>query len=738
MAIQQSNYTPAEYNAYMKELEDNAFKANDWGTMLSAAPLALGFVGECMYASASPIAAGITLQAPQGGFKHLSWTALNANLKLLADKGRKAFITAEKNMNGLATISQRICGDKVEPGEIYDIMNTLNNPSVTRQSLPRNMAKLKRSVNECIALVKDVEDGFDKWLEIAMELSQAATQTQGATHIELGDTRQELESTKILEKGAREETARREAVMKETERQMKLAEEQLITAAKNIPSGWEMIGMSFVEGLTGSFLAVTQALSGSISGKLNKSASNNATRTDADDIKSQGDNSAFALEPAAIHLDSLDLCIGWITNLVGGSPDQEPDWDSLCSSSDGRPDLIHFVKGQCDSIRSSVKLITDPSAAAKQILKAVNGFLKILDELKQASKDQSKLGAKPHTDYSSHRWHQQLVDIRRDVTEMKTRRDNAAGPTMPPASRTSNPTKQEAAAPGAIAQTHMQNAALRHETAQRFMESQRALFDQKAIDLNNHLGKVVEIETKMHRLNAGTLRLSDIIKILRASICALSGLKSQITDLLRYFSRLSDLVERQAGNSAEKLLATLDDHMTVNGLNGHSRDLSRAVLSNVNREIVKRQTIMIRANFSVIRETAVTYTKVSHDYVMPGLDLVEKLGLSYETSEPQEAIMINRMNELKSYQDDAVLNIKKMVNNKHKQILERIDARHELLQRSLDMLPEAPNKQVIEAVATHAREITMTQQEASTSHAAEQLQQTENELNFADDGDVLF
>jgi hypothetical protein len=141
--------------------------------------------------------------------------------------------------------------------------------------------------------------------------------------------------------------------------------------------GWEMIGMSFVEGLTGSFLAVTQALSGSISGKLNKSASNNATRTDADDIKSQGDNSAFALEPAAIHLDSLDLCIGWITNLVGGSPDQEPDWDSLCSSSDGRPDLIHFVKGQCDSIRSSVKLITDPSAAAKQILKAVNGFLKV-------------------------------------------------------------------------------------------------------------------------------------------------------------------------------------------------------------------------------------------------------------------------------------------------------------------------------------------------------------------------
>lgn len=71
MALHQHVRSPAEYNAYMKEVEDEALKANDWGAMLSAAPLALGFVGECMYISASPVAAGIMLPSPQGGYRHL-------------------------------------------------------------------------------------------------------------------------------------------------------------------------------------------------------------------------------------------------------------------------------------------------------------------------------------------------------------------------------------------------------------------------------------------------------------------------------------------------------------------------------------------------------------------------------------------------------------------------------------------------------------------------------------------
>lgn len=41
------------------------------------------------------------------------------------------------------------------------------------------MARLRESVTQCIALIKNVECEFDGWLDIAMELSQAATESQG-------------------------------------------------------------------------------------------------------------------------------------------------------------------------------------------------------------------------------------------------------------------------------------------------------------------------------------------------------------------------------------------------------------------------------------------------------------------------------------------------------------------------------------------------------------------------------
>jgi hypothetical protein len=60
-----------DYNAYTTEVEDSLVLAHNWGDLLSAAPLALRFVGECMFVAASPMAASIMMEPPQGGFKYL-------------------------------------------------------------------------------------------------------------------------------------------------------------------------------------------------------------------------------------------------------------------------------------------------------------------------------------------------------------------------------------------------------------------------------------------------------------------------------------------------------------------------------------------------------------------------------------------------------------------------------------------------------------------------------------------
>jgi hypothetical protein len=70
--------TPDERSAaliktYTRELQDEIFIDRDWGNLLTAAPLALGFVGQCMNVSASPGAQGIRLQKPQNGFQYLKY-----------------------------------------------------------------------------------------------------------------------------------------------------------------------------------------------------------------------------------------------------------------------------------------------------------------------------------------------------------------------------------------------------------------------------------------------------------------------------------------------------------------------------------------------------------------------------------------------------------------------------------------------------------------------------------------
>jgi hypothetical protein len=56
---------------FSQEISDSLILKQNWGNLLSAAPLALGFVGACQVVASSPTAAGVRLQQPAGGFRYL-------------------------------------------------------------------------------------------------------------------------------------------------------------------------------------------------------------------------------------------------------------------------------------------------------------------------------------------------------------------------------------------------------------------------------------------------------------------------------------------------------------------------------------------------------------------------------------------------------------------------------------------------------------------------------------------
>jgi hypothetical protein len=56
---------------FSQEISDSLALKQNWGNLLSAGPLALGFVGACQVVASSPAAAGVMLQRPEGGFRYL-------------------------------------------------------------------------------------------------------------------------------------------------------------------------------------------------------------------------------------------------------------------------------------------------------------------------------------------------------------------------------------------------------------------------------------------------------------------------------------------------------------------------------------------------------------------------------------------------------------------------------------------------------------------------------------------
>ena len=58
----------------------------------------------------------------------------------------------------------------------------LIDPKLAKTSLSREMEALRKELDECIKLVKDVESAFKVWGEAARELETSATTTKGMTH----------------------------------------------------------------------------------------------------------------------------------------------------------------------------------------------------------------------------------------------------------------------------------------------------------------------------------------------------------------------------------------------------------------------------------------------------------------------------------------------------------------------------------------------------------------------------
>lgn len=696
---------------FSQEIADSLILRHNWGNLLSAAPLALSFVGACQVAASSPTAVGVKLQRPAGGFKYLLYDNLQANLVFLVDEGRKAFLEAETRMDKLVMHSRYLFA---EDGVANRIVNALSDEATATKTLPGCMDDLREGIGECETQIKAIDDRFERWQDIAQELSQVATASEHGKLDEQTQAKEKLQAQDIRSEAANKEKENREKFVEEAERRMKLAEDAFKQASKDVPSGWDAIGMNFVEGLGTTVLSIGSAMVTVFS--PNKYFTLGHSVVDA--IKSgftkdsgepnegsaQASDSTAELnfyDPAIDKLDILYLDLTSLLTLTQGKNGEGLDWDKLHkrNSADGTP--LTYFRTNFQIILEALDRNSPRGSFSFDTKKIVEEALKVVQEIEDAVEGQRQISG-ASTQSEEKRWPDIIINLQERAGSLKCRRDNLPGLAMgikPPnlKSKVTQPPIK-----GSVAGMKMAYAAANLQSAAVAMDTQRASYDASTEKLMENLVKISEIQQTIGRLRAEDITLTKIVDVLRASIRALAGLKEQITALLQFFKGIAAMVEFAARGPCKNLLSTLES--------GIERDATGVIAGisyrDFQKQLLLNTTFMIRGYFSVVFEVSRLYTDISHEYIIPGVHLVDKLGLS-QIADGGGDQTLSRNKELEVYKENAVAKIRELAERKQKALTSRMNERIALIQETTGTLPASQQTKAIKETMEEELESTV-------------------------------
>ncbi|KAL1637462.1 hypothetical protein SLS56_000600 [Neofusicoccum ribis] len=519
------------------------------------------------------------------------YESLQANLVYLVDTGRKTFLETETRMDKLVMHSRYLFSETgAALGQVNKIIDALNDEASAQRTLPGCMDTLKSAVGECEGHLQAIESKFETWLDIAQELSQVATESEHDTIIKRHGNQDQLQSQSIRKNFVENEKQNKEQAVKEAQRRMMLAEEAFKQASRNIPSGWDAVGMSVVDGLSQSVLSIGSALvtalspnkyvalGHSILGAVKAGLTGDNHDETVHAYSTSGSNLAGGNDdPALVHLENLQSYLCFLFAITkNGVPSVAQKSGTVSTNNPGT------IRTFFEIIDQELPKEGTPGSFSYDTKKIVHEALEVIDEIEQTAKAQREISGSS-VPVSREAWQKRVAALQTRVASLKARKDSLAGlaaGARPPRLKegsTSRPSSQS------VVRSQLERASAAFESTTASLQVQRDAYDASVVRLNQNLERISDIQLAIGRLQVENVTLEEIVRILRASISNLSGLKEQITSLLRFFQAISAMVEFAARSPCRNLLETLDS--------GIERDSTGAIAGITYRDFQKQTVI---------------------------------------------------------------------------------------------------------------------------------------------------
>ncbi|KAL0572737.1 hypothetical protein V5O48_009237 [Marasmius crinis-equi] len=588
--------------------------STNWGELLQPAPLSIALLGSIIVIAASTddfSLVNTSEDAVPYTWKYATHPgSFKACLMQMVGEGYTAFGSAHKNMTRIQNASSQL------PGVIKDAINAL---------LPDQIQSALDLAEICANASKESEAAFHGIWNLASEMVVACTNQVGTSQQKIRAN--EVQLTILDERKKSEET--RVAAAKEANDLMKKAfvnaEDDFHSAVKNVPSGWDLVGMQAVESVTQLAVSAGNAMINMYTIKSqaamagigmfqnatgggpqggNKDGKTGGNAPLAQSAESTRASAATITDPGALEVSKALNLASALQVLVIGGPNGGPDWDKIRGGNGSSGAL--YIQMNCETIKERLDTNKPISAELLPLIDAavttVKGIIQIAGSA-QAADDKACDKYKPQIE-------RLITSLQQLVTKANLALQqpgmSATGPATPP-----TPSKTETT--NNAAKLAVENAKFQVDQTRANLEASRTSYNNATDQLIKQQEQISKTIASLTSLKLTTAGLSAMLPVLTKAVGAFSTLQAQFSQICQFFESVASLLNDVLRPSVDRWAKTMQNTMTLGGVKISDAD----AFADLVRQLIYTQMMLPLRVGMLSERIATTYLSVSEKYIMP-------------------------------------------------------------------------------------------------------------------------
>ncbi|XP_027051783.1 uncharacterized protein LOC113679046 [Pocillopora damicornis] len=660
----------------------------NWAEFLTPAPMSIALLGQLMLIAGEKDFS-LESQKPKDGFQFIQHPrSFRACLVQVSNAGWRAFNEAHKNMDTIRLYSAKV------PEQVKKVVRTLVSGSKedVKDILPIELRKIEENASESLELAKAVESKFENVMHLTGELLEVSSAAKGHfqnTQVEL-QTKREIALTK--EKSVREEIERAKEEQDKLTKQVKEAKAQWEKAVDSMPSGWDLVGMQFVEGITKAFTSAAETVISAVAtrGMNSSSAPSHAApnlRVDPSEKQSAKRVSKLPTQ-ALVKAELMKVFSAKLVEVLATFQDKSNGGEPAKDIKKTRLEMESLQKDwsteqESKDDQEGLKLLSRGLEICMEAEKELEDLNLSNDKMKKIAKRASKL----------------KDDIFKFCTKVQTKVQTNPLYTKPPrqARNMADPAKS---ASSSAANMAVESARFKIAETRGLLEKQEMLYDEGNKQLkesNKELSKVLQslVEFSPEKI----ANFDQIRETLKKGIKALASVRERWQKLVEFFQCITNIIKVCQKES----LTSFVEYSKV----AQERRLTKGYTdTDFMRDLIYEQVSQANKTSYVVWSISNTYVEVSRNHLMSRLASLGHL-IALDPEKDRATIEEKRIELLEGSQEAerAIMQlVSEAQNTFHEKVGERIKQFEEEMEKVLPPEDPARIKEINDSVAKAVKE----------------------------------